>query len=63
MEAIILAGGRGTRLLPVISSVPKPMAPIDGRPFLEILLERLELWGSHMSSFSWLYVRGDYWSF
>lgn len=38
MEAIVLAGGFGTRLQQVVSDVPKPMAPIDGRPFLEILL-------------------------
>lgn len=39
-EAIILAGGFGTRLRPIISDVPKPMAPIVDRPFLEILIER-----------------------
>jgi D-glycero-alpha-D-manno-heptose 1-phosphate guanylyltransferase len=38
MEAIILAGGLGTRLRQVVSDLPKPMAPIAGRPFLEILL-------------------------
>lgn len=37
-EAIVLAGGFGTRLREIISDVPKPMAPIAGRPFLEILL-------------------------
>lgn len=41
MEAIILAGGFGTRLRSVVSDVPKPMAPINGRPFLEILLDYL----------------------
>ena len=41
MEAIILAGGFGTRLRSVVSDVPKPMAPINGRPFLEILLDHL----------------------
>ncbi len=41
MEAIVLAGGFGTRLRSVVADVPKPMAPIAGRPFLEILLERL----------------------
>lgn len=41
MEAIVLAGGFGTRLQGVISDVPKPMAPIAGRPFLEILFDRL----------------------
>ena len=41
MEAIVLAGGFGTRLRPVVADVPKPMAPIGGRPFLEILLHSL----------------------
>jgi len=40
-EAVILAGGLGTRLRAVVSDVPKPMAPIAGRPFLEWLLEGL----------------------
>jgi D-glycero-alpha-D-manno-heptose 1-phosphate guanylyltransferase len=38
MEAIILCGGLGTRLRPAVSDVPKSMAPILGRPFLELLL-------------------------
>lgn len=38
MEAIVLAGGFGTRLRQVVADVPKPMAPVAGRPFLEILL-------------------------
>lgn len=38
-EAIVLAGGLGTRLRSVITDVPKPMAPIGGRPFLEHLLD------------------------
>jgi D-glycero-alpha-D-manno-heptose 1-phosphate guanylyltransferase len=41
MEAIILAGGLGTRLREVVPDLPKPMAPIKGRPFLEILLTSL----------------------
>ena len=41
MEAIVLAGGFGTRLSTVVSDVPKPMAPIKGRPFLEYLLDDL----------------------
>jgi len=40
-EAIILAGGFGTRLQPVVSNVPKSMAPVHGRPFLEYLLDYL----------------------
>ena len=39
-EAIILAGGSGTRLQSVVSDVPKPMALIGQTPFLEILIER-----------------------
>lgn len=41
MEAIVLAGGFGTRLREVVQDVPKPMAPVNGRPFLEILLTSL----------------------
>ncbi len=39
MQAIILAGGFGTRLKPLVSDVPKPMAMVAGRPFLCWLLE------------------------
>ena len=39
--AIILAGGFGTRLQSVVKDVPKPMADINGKPFLEYLLEYL----------------------
>jgi D-glycero-alpha-D-manno-heptose 1-phosphate guanylyltransferase len=42
MQAIVLAGGQGTRLRPAVSDVPKSMAPVAGRPFLIHLLERLE---------------------
>src|ERR1700761_44600 len=41
MRAVILAGGMGTRLRSVVPDLPKPMAPIAGRPFLEYLIERL----------------------
>jgi D-glycero-alpha-D-manno-heptose 1-phosphate guanylyltransferase len=41
MEAIVLAGGFGTRLATRLSGIPKPMAPVAGRPFLEILLTQL----------------------
>lgn len=37
-QAIILAGGLGTRLQGVVKDVPKPMADINGKPFLEYLL-------------------------
>ena len=38
-EIIILAGGFGTRLQSVVKDVPKPMAPIAGKPFLHWLLQ------------------------
>jgi D-glycero-alpha-D-manno-heptose 1-phosphate guanylyltransferase len=45
MEAIILAGGFGTRLQQVLDDKPKSMAPVNGRPFLEYLLDYLNTEG------------------
>lgn len=45
MQAIVLAGGLGTRLREATGDIPKPMAPIAGRPFLEYCLRYLELQG------------------
>lgn len=39
MEALILAGGQGTRLRQAVPDLPKPMAPIRNRPFLEYLMD------------------------
>lgn len=41
MEAIVLAGGFGTRLRELVKDLPKPMAPVASKPFLEILLGAL----------------------
>lgn len=41
-EAVILAGGFGTRLAHVLGNVPKPMAPVAGKPFLTYLLDQLQ---------------------
>lgn len=41
MKAILLAGGLGTRLKARVPDLPKPMAPVAGRPFLEYVLDRL----------------------
>jgi D-glycero-alpha-D-manno-heptose 1-phosphate guanylyltransferase len=40
-EAIILAGGKGTRLIGILDDIPKPMAPVNGKPFLEYLISNL----------------------
>ncbi len=45
MEAIILAGGIGSRLQSVVANVPKPMAEVAGRPFLEYQLDYLAYHG------------------
>lgn len=44
-EAIVLAGGLGTRLRSVVDEVPKPLAPVAGRPFLAWLLDGLAAQG------------------
>ncbi len=44
-EAIILAGGLGTRLKDFVADGPKSMAEINGRPFLEYQLDFLDKWG------------------
>jgi len=44
-EAIILAGGFGTRLSSVVSDLPKCMAPINGKPFLDYQLDYLDVFG------------------
>ena len=41
MEAIILAGGFGKRLQKIVGAIPKPMAPVNNRPFLDYLLDYL----------------------
>ena len=43
MEAIILAGGYGKRLKPKIVNIPKPMAPVNGKPFLDYIINFLSI--------------------
>jgi NDP-sugar pyrophosphorylase family protein len=42
MQAIILAGGRGRRLLPYTTVLPKPLMPIGDYPILEVILRQLK---------------------
>lgn len=41
MKAIILAGGKGTRLTPYTTVFPKPLMPVDGIPILEVIVKQL----------------------
>jgi mannose-1-phosphate guanylyltransferase len=41
MQALILAGGEGTRLRPLTSTIPKPVVPLVGRPFITYMLDWL----------------------
>lgn len=47
MEAIVLAGGFGTRLKDCLEDIPKPLAPIDGTPFICRILDYLYANGVH----------------
>jgi len=44
-RAVILAGGKGTRLKPYTISLPKPLVPIGEKPILEIILNQLKIYG------------------
>ena len=41
MQAVIMAGGKGTRLASVTKDIPKPMVSIAGKPLLESQIENL----------------------
>ena len=67
MQAIILCGGLGTRLRELISDVPKPMAPINNKPFMQLQVERLASFGVNKIIFATGYKKeiirnyfGDY---
>lgn len=45
MKAVILAGGRGTRLAPYTAVFPKPLVPIGERPIIDIILRQLGRFG------------------
>lgn len=45
MHAVILAGGKGSRLAPLTFSIPKPLVPIGDMPIIELLLRQLKSQG------------------
>ncbi len=42
LQAVVMAGGFGTRLRPLTEELPKPMLPVGGRPLMEHVLEQLQ---------------------
>jgi NDP-sugar pyrophosphorylase family protein len=45
MQAVILAGGRGSRLAPYTTVLPKPLLPIGDEPILEVVIRQLSFYG------------------
>ncbi|MFQ6008923.1 MAG: sugar phosphate nucleotidyltransferase, partial [Candidatus Zixiibacteriota bacterium] len=45
MEAVILAGGKGTRLRPYTAEIPKPLVTVGDKPIIEILLRQMRKYG------------------
>lgn len=41
LQAVIMAGGLGTRLRPLTEDLPKPMLPVGGKPLMELVIEQL----------------------
>jgi dTDP-glucose pyrophosphorylase/CBS domain-containing protein len=41
LQAVIMAGGLGTRLRPLTEDLPKPMLPVGGKPLMELMIEQL----------------------
>lgn len=64
MQAIILAGGLGTRLRRAVPDLPKPLAPVAGRPFLDHVLAWLSGQGvTHVVlavSYQWEQIRDEF---
>lgn len=52
MQAVILAGGKGTRLAPYTASFPKPLVPIGDHPILEIIIRQLVRYGFDRATIS-----------
>lgn len=58
MQAIILAGGKGTRLKPYTMSFPKPLVPLGEYPILEIIIRQLAFFGFNRITISTGYLAG-----
>ena len=45
VQAIILAGGKGSRLRPYTTILPKPLVPVGGMPIIEVIIRQLKFFG------------------
>jgi NDP-sugar pyrophosphorylase family protein len=50
-RAVVMAGGKGTRLLPYTTTLPKPLVPVGERPILELVLNQLKQSGFYRVTF------------
>ena len=56
MNAVIMAGGEGTRLRPITCSIPKPLVPLCSKPVLEYILELLAEHGCRHATMTLMYL-------
>ena len=59
MQALVLAGGEGTRLRPLTNTIPKPVIPLANRPFLGYMIEWLAAHGFTEVILSCMFLAGD----
>jgi mannose-1-phosphate guanylyltransferase len=59
VQALVLAGGEGTRLRPLTNTVPKPVLPLVNRPFLTYMIEWLAAHGFTEVVMSCMFLAGD----
>jgi mannose-1-phosphate guanylyltransferase len=59
VQALVLAGGEGTRLRPLTNTVPKPVLPLVNRPFLTYMIEWLAAHGFTEVVMSCMFMAGD----
>lgn len=55
VQAVIMAGGLGTRLRPLTEDIPKPMLPVGGKPLMEHIVDQLREIGVHKVNVTTLY--------
>lgn len=57
VQAVIMAGGFGTRLMPLTENLPKPMLPVGDRPLMESIIDQLRRAGIHRVNVTTHYER------